>query len=43
MKKTPSTYDTLVLGEALPGFHEIVVTRYPNWSAYLWVLSDRLF
>ena len=33
-------YDTLVLGGAVPGFHEMVVTRYPNRSAYLQVLSD---
>ena len=34
------TYDAQMLGEASPGFHEIVVTRYPNRSAYLRVLSD---
>ena len=33
-------YDTLVLGGAVPGFHEMVGTRYPNRSAYLGVLSD---
>ena len=33
-------YDTLVLGGAVPGFHEMVVTRYPDRSAYLRVLSD---
>ena len=33
-------YDTLVLGGAAPGFNQMVVTRYPNRSAYLQVLSD---
>ena len=33
-------FDTLVLGAASPGFHEMVVTRYPNRAAYLRVLSD---
>jgi len=33
-------FDSLMLGGASPGFHEIVVTRYPNRSAYLQVLSD---
>lgn len=33
-------YDALMLGGAVPGFHEMAVTRYPNRSAYLGVLSD---
>ena len=32
--------DSQLLGAASPGFHELVVTRYPNRAAYLQVLSD---
>ena len=31
--------DSQLLGAASPGFHELVVTRYPNRAAYLQVLS----
>ena len=33
-------FDSQLLGAASPGFHEVVVTRYPNRAAYLQVLSD---
>ena len=33
-------FDSQLLGAAAPGFHELVVTRYPNRAAYLQVLSD---
>ena len=33
-------YDAFILGNASPGFHEMVVTGYPSRAAYLSVLSD---
>jgi len=32
------SYDSFILGSASPSFDEMVVTRYPNPAAYLWVL-----